>query len=87
MEDLTGLDLRGEDPRRFDRMIARAKRDFPGFDTLPDISPWIAVVAADFKATGWHEGLHEDDFDIFLFLLRSARKYDGFDQDEEVEIS
>ena len=87
MEDLTGLDLRGEDPRRFDRMIARAKRDFPGFDTLTDISPWIAVVEADFKSTGWHEGIHEDDFEIFLLLLRSARKYDGMDQDEEVELS
>ena len=83
MDDLTGLDLRGEDPRRFDRMIARAKRDFEGFDNMPDLSPWLAIVNADFEATGWHEGIHEDDFEIFLFLFRSARTYDGIKEPEE----
>lgn len=87
MEDLTGLDLRGNDPRRFDAMIARAKADWPGFDTIADISGWIAQVEAGLASSGRWEGIDSDDFEIFLFLLRSARKYDGFDQDEEVELS
>jgi hypothetical protein len=75
--------------RPFDAMIARARRDYPGFDTLPSIETWRQKALAEISATGAHEGVELNDFNQFYELLRSARIRDGIgisvDDDEAEE--
>ena len=75
--------------RPFDSLIARARRDYPGFDTLPSIEAWRQKALAEIKATGVHEGISLDNFNEFCELLRSARSCDGIgivtDDDEAEE--